>query len=81
MDMRLPSCWRIWLIRVRETECNTPQLVAFYMRAVSVIPNDERGAQVAFLLRGGCALSPDAYLFMVIDRAIQAELSRLSKRQ
>jgi len=51
------------------------------MRAVSVIPNDERGAQVAFLLRGGCALSPDAYLFMVIDRAIQAELSRLSKRQ
>jgi hypothetical protein len=45
------------------------------------IPNDERGAQVAFLVRGGCTLSPDAYLFAVIDRAIQTEMSRLPKRQ
>jgi hypothetical protein len=28
---------------------------------------------------GGCTLIPDAHLFTVIDRAIQAELSRLPK--
>jgi hypothetical protein len=30
---------------------------------------------------GGCTLMPDAHLFAVIDRAIQADLSRLPKRQ
>ena len=34
------------------------------------IPDDGRGAQVAYLVRGGCTLAPDAYLFTVIDRAI-----------
>lgn len=44
------------------------------------VPNDDRGAQIAFLVRGGCTLAPDAYLFTVIDRAIQAESAKLPKR-
>ena len=44
------------------------------------IPNDDRGAQVAYLVRGGCTLAPDAYLFAVIDRAIQAERAKLPAR-
>jgi hypothetical protein len=44
------------------------------------IPDDDRGAQIAYLVRGGCTLSPDAYLLTVIDRAIQAEASKLPKR-
>ena len=44
------------------------------------IPNDDRGTQVAHLVRGGCTLAPDAYLFTVIDRAIVAELPKLPKR-
>ena len=43
-------------------------------------PNDERGGQLAMLVRGGCTLAPDAYLFTVIDRAIQAEKDKLPKR-
>jgi hypothetical protein len=46
-----------------------------------VIPDDQRGAQLAHLVRGGCTLAPDAYLFTVIDRAIIAETARLPKRQ
>ena|SRR5215469_15120440 len=46
-----------------------------------VIPNDERGAQLAYLVRGGCPLAPDAYLFSVIDHAILAESDKLPKRQ
>ena len=45
-----------------------------------VIPDNELGAQLAHLVRGGCTLAPDAYLFTVIDRAITAELSKLPKR-
>lgn len=45
-----------------------------------VLPEDERGTQLAYLVRGGCTLSPDAYLFTVIDRAIQAEMGKLPKR-
>jgi hypothetical protein len=45
------------------------------------IPEDSRGAQVGYLVRGGCTLAPDAYLFTVIDRAIVAELGKLPKRQ
>jgi len=48
-------------------------------RGVS-IPDNEVGAQLAHLVRGGCTLAPDAYLFTVIDRAIAAELSKLPKR-
>ena len=44
------------------------------------IPDGDQGAQLASLVRGGCTLSPDAYLFAVIDRAIVAESSRLPKR-
>ena len=43
------------------------------------IPDNEVGAQIAHLVRGGCTLAPDAYLFTVIDRAILAELSKLPK--
>jgi hypothetical protein len=45
-----------------------------------IVPNDERGAQLAYLVRGGCTLAPDAYLFTVINRAILAEMARLPKR-
>ena len=44
------------------------------------IPDNELGAHLAHLVRGGCTLAPDAYLFTVIDRAITAELSKLPKR-
>ena len=44
------------------------------------IPQDERGGQLAMLVRGGCTLSPDSYLFGVIDRAILAERDKLPKR-
>ena len=46
-----------------------------------MLPDDDRGAQLALLVRGGCTLSPDAYLFTVIDRAILAEKDKLPKRQ
>jgi hypothetical protein len=45
------------------------------------IPEDQRGAQIGFLVRGGCTLAPDAYLFTVIDRAVVAELKNLPRRQ
>jgi hypothetical protein len=44
------------------------------------IPDDERGTQIAYLVRGGCTLSPDAHLFAVIDKAIVAEMGKLPKR-
>ena len=46
-----------------------------------MIPDGEQGAQLAHLVRGGCTLSPDAYLFTVVDRAIVAESSNLPKRK
>ena len=46
-----------------------------------VIPDNELGAQIAHLVRGGCTLAPDAYLFTVIDRAIVAEMAKLPKRK
>ena len=48
--------------------------------AASLFPRTRQGAQLAHLVRGGCTLAPDAYLFTVIDRAIVAELSKLPKR-
>jgi hypothetical protein len=45
-----------------------------------VIPEDERGAQIGYLVRSGCTLAPDAYLFAVIDRAVEAEMAKLSRR-
>ena len=49
-------------------------------RGVS-IPDGPIGAHIGHLVRGGCTLSPDAYLFTVIDRAILAEIGKLPKRQ
>ena len=46
-----------------------------------VIPEGELGGQIGYLVRGGCTLAPDAYLFVVIDRAVQAEAGKLPKRQ
>ena len=45
-----------------------------------VIPDGQQGVELALLVRGGCTLAPDAYLFTVIDRAILAEKDRLPKR-
>ena len=45
-----------------------------------VIPEGALGTHLGVLVRGGCTLAPDAYLFTVIDRAIQAEKDRLPKR-
>jgi hypothetical protein len=39
------------------------------------------GGQIGYLVRGGCTLAPDAHLFAVIDRAVQAEAGKLPKRQ
>jgi hypothetical protein len=44
------------------------------------LPTDERGGQLGMLVRSGCTLTPDAYLFTVIDRAIVAEKANLAKR-
>jgi len=60
--------------------------LAYYLAEYSAryrgvtIPDGPAGAQVGYLVRGGCTLSPDAYLFAVIDRAILAEMSKLPKR-
>ena len=43
------------------------------------IPEGDEGAQIGYLVRGGCTLAPDAYLYTVIDRAVLAEQSRLPK--
>ncbi len=76
-------------VTCREAQAMTPdarRTLATYLAEHSarfrgvVIPENERGAQIGFLVRGGCTLSPDAYLFVVIDRAVQAESPRLSKR-
>ena len=45
------------------------------------IPDGPAGAQLAHLVRGGCTLAPDAYLFTVIDRAVLAEIKNLPKRK
>jgi hypothetical protein len=46
-----------------------------------VIPEGELGGKIGYLVRGGCTLAPDAYLFAVIDRAVQAQAGKLPKRQ
>lgn len=76
-------------VTCREAHALQPQarqMLAVYLaehaarhRGVAV-PEDERGAQLAHLVRGGCTLAPDAYLFTVIDRALVAELAKLPKR-
>ena len=48
--------------------------------AVWRFPTTSAAASLALLVRGGCTLAPDAYLFTVIDRAILAEKDKLPKR-
>jgi hypothetical protein len=36
---------------------------------------------VAVAPTNGCTLAPDAYLFVMIDRAVQTEAGKLTKRQ
>ena len=44
------------------------------------LPTDERGGQLGMLVRSGCTIAPDSYLFTVIDRAIVAERTNLAGR-
>jgi hypothetical protein len=81
---------RAVFVTCREAHAMQPEArkaLAFYLaeyvaryRGVT-IPDGPAGAQVGYLVRGGCTLSPDAHLFAVIDKAIVAELSKLPKRQ
>jgi hypothetical protein len=77
-------------ITCKEAHAMTPEArktLAIYLAEHSsryrgvVVPDNDVGAQIAYLVRGGCTLSPDAYLFTVIDRAILAEISKLPKRK
>jgi hypothetical protein len=77
-------------ITCREAHAMQPEarkILAIYLAEHSaryrgvVIPDDDRGGHLALLVRGGCTLAPDAYLFTVIDRAIVAEQAKLPKRQ
>jgi HdeA/HdeB family len=76
-------------ITCREAHAMQPEArkaLAYYLAEYSAryrgvtLPEDSRGTQVGYLVRGGCTLAPDAYLFTVIDRAIIAEASKLPKR-
>jgi hypothetical protein len=76
-------------ITCREAHALQPEArkaLAYYLAEYSAryrgvsLPEDSRGTQVGYLVRGGCTLAPDAYLFTVIDRAIIAEASKLPKR-
>jgi hypothetical protein len=81
---------RAVFITCKEAHAMQPEArkaLAYYLAEYSAryrgvtLPEDSRGAQVGYLVRGGCTLVPDAYLFTVIDRAIVAELPHLPKRQ
>ena len=81
---------RAVFITCKEAHAMQPEArkaIAYYLAEYSaryrgvVLPEDSRGTQVGYLVRGGCTLAPDAYLFTVIDRAIVAELANLPKRQ
>lgn len=45
-----------------------------------VVPDGPQGTHLALLVRSGCTIAPEAYLFTVIDRAILSEKERLPKR-
>ena len=81
---------RAVFITCREAHAMQPEArkaLAYYLAEYSAryrgvtIPEDSRGAQLGYLVRGGCTLYPDEYLFAVIDHAIVSEISRLPKRQ
>ncbi len=76
-------------VTCREAHAMTPdsrRALAMFLAEYSArrygvtIPEDTRGTQLAFLVRGGCTVSPDAYLYAVIDRAVLAERANLPKR-
>lgn len=76
-------------VTCREAQAMTPDarraLATFLIEQTArrhgvVIPDDERGAQLGHLVRGGCTLAPDAYLYAVIDRAVISEVARLPRR-
>jgi hypothetical protein len=45
-----------------------------------VLPDGPAGTHLGLLVRSGCTIAPDAYLFVIIDRAILSEKDRLPKR-
>ncbi|HSI01281.1 MAG TPA: hypothetical protein VLA02_11825 [Reyranella sp.] len=45
-----------------------------------VLPDGNHGTHLGLLVRSGCTIAPEAYLFTVIDRAILSEKDRLPKR-
>ena len=76
-------------VTCREAHAMQPQArvdLAMFLAEISakrhgvVVPDDTRGGELGLLVRGGCTLSPDAYLFTVIDRAIIAQQDKLPKR-
>jgi hypothetical protein len=80
---------RAVFITCKDAHAMTPETrkaITYYLAEYSAryrgvtIPEDSHGAQVGYLVRGGCTLSPDAYLSAVIDRAIVAEMPNLPKR-
>ena len=80
---------RAVFITCREAHSMQPEArkaLAYYLAEYSAryrgvtLPEDSRGAQVGYLVRGGCTLYPDEYLFAVIDHAIVSELAHLPKR-
>jgi hypothetical protein len=46
-----------------------------------VLPTDQRGTQLAYLVKAGYTIAPDAYLFAVIDHAVIAEEGKLPRQQ
>jgi hypothetical protein len=76
-------------VTCRQAQAMTPdyrRAVATFLAETSArrygvtLPEDARGGQIALLVRGGCSLYPDSYLYVVIDRAVQAERANLPKR-
>ena len=76
-------------VTCREAHAMTPEarrglamfLAEYSARRYGVtIPEDTRGAQLAYLVRGGCTLYPEAYLYSVVDKAVLAERANLPKR-
>ena len=76
-------------VTCREAHAMTPdarRALAMFLAEYSArrygvtIPEDTRGAQLAYLVRGGCTLYPEAYLYSVVDKAVLAERANLPKR-
>ena len=45
-----------------------------------VLSDGSHGTHLAHLVRAGCTIAPEAYLFTVIDRAILSEKDKMAKR-